>query len=87
MSKTRSNQGVEGKWEYLSNVSKPILNQFLDGSLGYWVNGPIGVSLPMSKTRSKQVIEDKWGDLTNLSNTIVKQVIEAEVSDIAPMFQ
>ena len=41
----------------------------------------------MSKTRSKQVIEDKWGDLTNLSNTIVKQVIEAEVSDIAPMFQ
>ena len=68
-------------------MSKTILNQVLDGSLGYWVNGPIGVSLPMSKTRSKQVIEDKWGDLTNLSNTIVKQVIEAEVSDIAPMFQ
>ena len=57
MSKTRSNQGVEGKWEYLSNVSKTILNQFLDGSLGYCANGQIGVGSPMYKTRLKQGIE------------------------------
>ena len=35
MSKTRSKQGIEGKLEDLSNVSKTILNQVLDGSLGY----------------------------------------------------
>ena len=41
----------------------------------------------MSNTRLKQDIEYKWGDLSNVSTTIVKKVIEAEVSDIAPMFQ
>ena len=77
MSKTRSKQGIEEKWEDISNVSGTILKQVVEGSLSYFANGPIGVSSPLSKTRSKQGIEDKWGDLSNVSKTIVNQVIEA----------
>ena len=53
MSKTRSKQGSEEKWEDLSNFSKTIVKQGIEGSLGYCAKGPIGVSSPMSKTRSK----------------------------------
>ena len=61
MSNTGSKQGIKNKWEDRSNVFKTILKQFIDGSLGYCANGPIGVRSPMSKTRSKQAIEEKWG--------------------------
>ena len=48
MYKTRSKQGQD-----CSNMSKIIVNQDIEGRLGYCANGPIGVILPMSKTRSK----------------------------------
>ena len=35
MSNTRSKQGGEGKWGNRSNVSKTIVNQSIEGSLGY----------------------------------------------------
>ena len=50
MSKTRSKQGSD-EWGDLSNVYKTIVKQCIDGSLGYCVNRPMGVNLPMSKTR------------------------------------
>ena len=49
MSKTRSKQGSE-EWGNHSNVSKTIVNQSIEGSLGYCANGSMGVSLSMSKT-------------------------------------
>ena len=61
MCKTRLKQGIEEKWQDCSNVSKIIVKQGIDGSLGYCANGPIGVSSPMYKTRPKQGIEEKWG--------------------------
>ena len=70
MSKTRSKQGSD-EWGNCSNVSKTILKQIIEGSLGYCANGPMGVSLPMSKTRSKQ-----GRDCSNLSKKIEKQDIE-----------
>ena len=57
MSKTRSIQGIEVKLEDHSNVSKTIVKQGSEGSLGYCANGQIGVSSPMYKTRLKQGIE------------------------------
>ena len=87
MYKTSSKQDIEDKWEDRSNVSKTILKQLMEGSLGYSANGPIGVSSTMSKTSLKQRIEDKSGGLSNVSKTIVKQVIEAEFWDIAPIVQ
>ena len=56
-------------------MSKIIVKQGIEGSLGYCANGPIGVISPMSKTRSKQDIEEKWEDLSNVSETIVKSGI------------
>ena len=53
MSKTRSKQGSED-WGNFSNVSKTIVNQIIEESLGYCANGPMGVRSPMSKTSSKQ---------------------------------
>ena len=58
MSKTRSKQGSED-WGNCSNVYKTIVKQSIEGSLGYCVNGPLGVSFPMSNTRSKKDIEGK----------------------------
>ena len=52
MSKTRPKQGSE-EWGNISNVSKNILKQSIEVSLGYCANGPMGVSSTMSKTRSK----------------------------------
>ena len=63
----------------LNNVSKTIVKQGIELSLGYCVNGKIGVSSPMSKTRSKKGIEEKWGDLSNVSNKIAKQDIEGSL--------
>ena len=75
MSKTRSGQGSE-EWENHSNVSKTIVKQSIDGSLGYCANGPMGVSSPMSNTRPKQGSEKKWQDFSNASKKIEKQGIE-----------
>ena len=55
---------------------KTIVNQGVEGRLGYCANEPICVSSPMYKTRLKQGIEVKWEDLSNVSNTIMKQGIE-----------
>ena len=74
MSKTSSKQGSEEKWGDFSNVSKTILKQGIEGSLGYCANGPMGVSSPMSKNRLKQGSEEKWRDCSNVSKTIEKQV-------------
>ena len=63
MSKTRSKQGSE-EWGNRSNVSKTIVNQSIEESLGYCANGPMGVSLSMSKTWSKQ-----GRDCSNVSKT------------------
>ena len=38
-------------------VSKTIVKQGIEGSLGYCANGTMGVSSTMSKTRLKQGIE------------------------------
>ena len=79
MSKTRLKQGIEDKWGDFSNVSKNIVNQVIEESLGYCANGTIAVTSPMSNTMTKQGIEDKWGDISNVSNTIVKQGIEGSL--------
>ena len=63
---------VRKNWRDLSNVSKTLEKQGIDGSLEYCANGPIGVSSPMSKTRLKQGGDGKWGDRSNVSKTIVK---------------
>ena len=60
-------------------MSKTVVKQFIEGSLGYCANGQIGVSSPMSKTRPKQGIEQKWRDRSNVSKTIVKQGIEGSL--------
>ena len=78
MSKTRPNQSSE-ELVNLSNVSKTIVKQSIDGSLGYYANGPMVVSSPMSKTRPKQGSEDKWRDCSNMSKTIEKRGIEARL--------
>ena len=41
MSETRPNQGIKEKWDDRSNVSKTIVKQGIEGSLGYCTNGPI----------------------------------------------
>ena len=64
-------------------MSKNILKQGIEGSLGYCANGPMLVSSPMSKTRLKQLIEEKWGELSNVSKTIVKQGIEGSLGYFA----
>ena len=51
MSKTKLNQDSEEKWWDCSNVSKTIAKQGIERILGYFANGPMGVSSPMSKTR------------------------------------
>ena len=43
MSKTRSKQGIEEKWEDSSNVSNTIVKQEIEGSLGYCANGPMTI--------------------------------------------
>ena len=53
MSKTRSKQDRE-EWGNQSNVYKIIVKKSIEGSLGYYANGPMGVSSPMSKTRPKK---------------------------------
>ena len=73
MSNTSSKQGGE-EWGNRSNVSKNIVKQSIEGSLGYCANGPMGVSLPMSKTRSKQ-----RQDCSNVSNIIEKQGIDGRL--------
>ena len=60
-------------------MSKTVVNQSIEGSLGYCSNGPMGVSSPMSKTRLKQVSEDKYRYLSNVSKTIEKQGIEGRL--------
>ena len=70
MSKTRSKQGSE-EWRNSSYVSKNIVKQIIEGSLGYCARGPMGVSSPMSKTRPKQ-----GQDCSNASKTIDKQGVE-----------
>ena len=70
MSKTRSKQGSEDKWVDCSNVSKTILKQGIEGSLGCCANGPMGIRSPMYKTRSKQGIEGKWRDCSNVSKKL-----------------
>ena len=52
-------------------MSKTIVEQIIELSLGYCANGSMGVISPMSKTRSKQ----GW-DCSNVSNTIEKQGVE-----------
>ena len=42
MSKTRSKQGSE-EWGNCSYVSKSMVKQSIEGSLGYCANGPMGV--------------------------------------------
>ena len=59
MSKTSLKQGIAEKWRNCSNVSKKIMKQCIEGSLGYCANGQIGVSSPMSKTRLKKGIEGR----------------------------
>ena len=71
MSKTRSKQGSD-KWGNHSNVSKTVVKQIIEGSLGYCANGPMGFSSPMSKTRLNQVSEKKWWDFSIVSKTIDK---------------
>ena len=56
-------------------MSKKIDNQGIEGRLGYYANGPMGVSSPMSKTRSRLGSEGKWRDCSNVSKTIEKQGI------------
>ena len=85
MSKTRPNQGSEGKWGGSSNVSKKIEKQGIKGSLEYCAKGPIKFISPMSKTRLKQDIEGKCGDHSNVFKTIFNQGTDKEVWDIAPM--
>ena len=79
MSKTSPNQGIGEKQGDHSNVSKNIVKQGIEGSLGYCAKGTILLSSPMSKTRSKQDIGEKWGDNSNVSKTIVKQGIEGSL--------
>ena len=87
MSRPRLKQDIDGKWEDLYNVYNTIVKQGIGRMFGYCARVTIGVSSSMSKTRLKQDTEVKLEDLSNVSNTIVKQGIEAEVWDIAPMFQ
>ena len=75
MSNTRSKQGSE-EWGDISNVSKTIEKQGIEGRSGYCANGPMGLRSPMSKTRSKLGSEGKWRDCSNVSNTIEKQGIK-----------
>ena len=70
MSKTRSKKGSEDKWGDSSNVYNTIVDQGIEGSLGYCTNGPMGVISHMSKTSSKQGIEEKWRDCSNVYKTI-----------------
>ena len=50
MSKTRPKKGSDEKLGDLSNVSKKIVKQGIEGSLVYCANGPMGVISPVSKT-------------------------------------
>ena len=43
MSKTRSKKVIEDKWGDLSNVSKTIVKQGTEESLGYCANGPMTI--------------------------------------------
>ena len=70
MSKTRSKQGCD-EWGNCSNVSKTIVKQSIEGSLGYCSNDTMGVRSPMSKTRLKQGLY-----CPNVSKTIDKQIVE-----------
>ena len=79
MSKTRSKKGSEEKWGDRSNVSKTIVKEVIEGSLGYCANGPMGVRSSMSKTRLNQFSENKWGYCSNMSKTIKKQGIEGSL--------
>ena len=60
-------------------MSKTIVKQDIEGSLGYFANGPMGVRSPMSKTNMKKGIEDKWGDCSNVSKIILKQGTEGSL--------
>ena len=54
MYKTRSKKVIEDKWGDLSNVSKTIVKQGTEESLGYCANGPMGVISPMYNISPKQ---------------------------------
>ena len=43
MYKTRSKQGIEGKWGDLSNVFKTTEKQDTEGNLGHFANGPMTI--------------------------------------------
>ena len=60
-------------------MCETILKEGIEVSLGYFVNGPMGISSFMSKTRSKQGSEGKWWDCSKVSKTIVKQGIEGSL--------
>ena len=64
-------------------MSKNIVKQSIEGSLGYCANWIMGVSSPMYKTRPKQGSEKKWRDCSNVSKTIEKQVIEGRLGYFA----
>ena len=79
MFNTRSKQGIKEKWEDRYNMSKTIVKQGIEESLGYCAKELRGVISPMSKTRLNQGIEGKWGDCSNVYKTIVKQDIEGRL--------
>ena len=60
-------------------MSKTIVKQSIEGSLGYCANGTMIVSSPMSNTMLKQGSERKWRDCSNLSKTFEKQGIKGSL--------
>ena len=73
MSKTGSKQGSD-EWGDLLNMSKTIVKQSIEESLGYCANGTMGVSSPIYKTWSKQ-----GRGCSNVSKTIEKHGIEVRL--------
>ena len=61
-------------------MSKTIVKQGIEESLGYCANGPMAVRSPMSKNRYKQDSEEKWRDCSNVSKTIENQDIEGSLA-------
>ena len=57
-------------------MSKTIVKQSIEGSLGYCTNGTMGVIPHMSKTRSNQGSDNKWRDCYYVYKTIEKKGIE-----------
>ena len=86
MSKTRSKQGSEKKWQDCSNVSKTIEKQGIEGRLGYCANGKMVVSSPMSKTRSKHGFEGNFW-IAPMCLRQFRSKASREVLNIVPMGQ